>query len=166
MAQAAVETPDNRACVLVADGGRARFFLVEGRGDKRWLREVEYFERPQLHVNKRDMTSDLTGRVFSFSAGRAGGRFVATPHGANSDFDPHAANVRRFAKKVARRLGEYADNGPLRDLILIAEPRFLGALRDSMTARTRARVSREVSRDYVHASVSRVQRTALARRVT
>jgi protein required for attachment to host cells len=155
---------DARLGVIVADGGRARFLTANSRGTRKVLTEVDYLERPNLHVTKRDMTSDLTGRVFNFASAGKGGRFVAARHGADSDFDPHLAEVQRFAKAVARRIDLLVQQEPISDLVLIVEPRFLGQLRPCLSAPTRARVSREISRDYVHANAARIQRTAFAKR--
>lgn len=128
------EATDARIGVIVADGGRARILTANGRGVRKALIEIDYLERPNLHVAKRDMTSDL------------------------------AAGVLRFAKAVARRIDSLLQHEPISDLILIIEPRFLGQLRPCLSKRTQARVSREISRDYVHANAARIQRTAFARR--
>jgi protein required for attachment to host cells len=150
--------------VLVADGGQARVLRSSGRGGAVHLRETEKMERPSLHIAKRDMTSDITGRVFSFAArGRGGrGRPVATPHGAQSDFDPHAAEVARFAKTVSRKLDSLRRAGGVDEFVLLVEPRFLGLLRKEMTNVTRRLVTREIARDFVHADERRIERAAFA----
>jgi protein required for attachment to host cells len=152
--------------VLVADGGQARVLRASGKSGPIRLREIERFERPSLHIAKRDMTSDLTGRVFSYAVrGRGGsGRPVATRHGAQSDFDPHASEVARFAKAVARKLDTIRRANTVDEFVLLVEPKFLGSLRPQLTKLTRSLVSREVSRDFVHADEKRIERAAFPAR--
>jgi protein required for attachment to host cells len=148
--------------VLVADGGQARVLRASGKSGPIRLRETLRLERPSLHVAKRDMTSDISVRVFSYAVrGRGGGgRPVATRHGAQSDYDPHAAEVLRFAKMVARKLDTIRRANTVDEFVLLVEPKFLGALRPQLTKSTRALVSREVSRDFVHADEKRIERAA------
>jgi hypothetical protein len=90
--------------VLVADGGTARLLLVGGATGRKTLTEVATLERPTAHRPARDLVTDRTGRMFD-SGGRTGrGAMTRTRHGANSDYDPHAVEVERFAKRIARRL--------------------------------------------------------------
>ncbi len=150
--------------VLVADAGRARL-LRGGTGTglaARRLVEVETLERPSLHAAKRDVTPGTTGRMSGYAARGRGGRLALTRHVTASDYDPHAGEVARFAKQLARRLDMIRRDGTANDLVLLAEPHFLGALRKELSTATRKVVSKEVSRDFTHADLRTIQR-AVAR---
>ena len=142
--------------VLVADGGEARLLRVLGRGDARVLKEVERFDNPSARVAARDLTSDLTGRVFS-SAGRGPrGQPTSIRHGADSDFDPHAEKVLRFARRLSRKLDVLRRAGESDEFLVAAAPHFLGVLRQVMSRPTRAIVTHELDRDLVHSKEAQV----------
>jgi protein required for attachment to host cells len=146
--------------LAVADGGQARLLRIEGLGPRTALTELRRLERPTRKLAAREMTSDLTGRVFSYAGRRrsGGGRPMAIPHGAQSDFDPHAEEVRRFAKRLARLLREWQRRGDLVQLELICEPRFLGVLRSQMPKALQSVVKTQRPRDLVHATIKQLER--------
>lgn len=150
--------------VLVADGGEARVLRREGTDRSPILTEIDRIERASRHLAARDLTSDISGRVFSYAGrGRAGkGRPVSTPHGANSDFDPHRAEVERFARRVVRRLRELQRGGECHHLLVICEPKFLGLLRREFPKALRAVVSSELPRDMIHAPVKQLEKAVRA----
>ena len=63
--------------------------------------------------------------------------------------DKHAAF---FAKEVAEYLKHNLEQGRADRFILVAEPRFLGALRDKLDHTTRDAVSREIDKDLTKQS--------------
>ncbi len=142
-------------CVLAADSGRARFFLVTGAPRSRKLTELEDLVSPNARLQRRDLTSGPSRIVMSSARGGSGNRAVMQ-RSAGADFDPHAADVARFAKRLARRQDERRRLGEFNELRIVAEPRFLGALRASISAPTRRLLSREVSRDLSRATPARI----------
>jgi protein required for attachment to host cells len=148
--------------VLVADGGTARLLRVESANDRKTLTAIATLERPTAHSPRRDLVSDRTGRVFD-SSGRTG-RGVKTHarHGANSDYDPHAVEVERFAKRIARRLDLERRREGMEELVVIAEPRFLGILRTQLSAPTGCIITHQAAKDLVRSDDARILRTAFA----
>jgi protein required for attachment to host cells len=148
--------------VLVADGGTARLLRVDSANGRKSLNEVATLERPTAHSPARDLVSDRTGRVFD-SGGRTGhGAMTRSRHGANSDYDPHAVEVERFAKRIARRLDLERRREGMEELIVIAEPRFLGILRTQLSAPTGRIIARQAAKDLVRSDDARIMRTAFA----
>jgi protein required for attachment to host cells len=148
--------------VLVADGGSARFLRVRNEDGKRSLTDVATLERISARSPARDLVTDRTGRVFD-SPGRTGhGAKTHARHGANSDYDPHAIEVERFAKRIARRLDLERRNKSFDELVVIAEPRFLGVLRVHLTALTGRIITRQAAKDLVRSDDARILRTAFA----
>ncbi len=149
--------------VLVADGGQAKVLKVLGRGGARAVKEIEHFERPTAHTAARDLTSDLTGRVFSTVGRGSGGRPTAIRHGADSDFDPHAEKVLRFARRLSRKLDELRRSGEADEFMVVAAPHFLGVLRQTLSGPTRAIVTRELDRDLAQADEARIAKALFAK---
>lgn len=147
--------------VVVADGGRARILRREGRRYASQLVEVERFERSNAHLPARELTTDLSGRVFSGSRVGFGPRVTAR-HGAQSDYDPHVVEVERFARHIAARLARLAQRQDLQEIVLIAAPRFLGVLRRALSDPLRQIVTREVARDLTAALPQPIARAAFS----
>lgn len=110
--------------VLVADSSRARIFRAEGPEAK--LIEVEDMAHPEGHLHEVDLTSDLPGRTFD--------RFGQGRHAMEEDTPPKRYEANLFAKRIAHRLENGRTNHEFGRLVLVAEPRFLGILRDNLSA--------------------------------
>ena len=92
-------------------------------------------------MHARDLTSDLGGRTFdSHGQGR---------HSIDADFDPRAGELEDFVRQVTAEV----ERGRLKDvfqqLILIAPPKLLGALRSNLSAEARRCVTLELSKQLV-----------------
>lgn len=134
--------------VLVADGGRATIYSQAT--PRAALLEVAALERPEARLPARELTTDLTGRVFD--------RVGSGRHGADSDYDPHAPLVKRLARTVAKRLTDSARQQRFDRLVLIAAPKFLGILRPMLADSVRKRVVRETAKDMTHTDVRELRR--------
>ena len=135
--------------VLVADRARARIMRVRGRARTRKLEEVESLVCPVARVPARALTTDRTGRVFE--RGIRGGRSRLQRHGAESDYDPRAVEIERFARQITRSLERARRAEELDDWVLIAAPKFLGVLRGQIKPALRKLIRGEVSRDLSRA---------------
>jgi len=149
-----------RIYVLVADGGEAHVLYSKGMGHSAGFTEVALLERPTAHLPGRALITDRTGRVFDSGSRVGRGPKSRSRHGAQSDYDPHAVEVERFAKQIARRLDVERRGSGIDELTVIAEPRFLGVLRTQMSAPTRKIIVREVARDLVHAKEQAIRKVA------
>ena len=148
------------AFVVVADSASARILRRSGQRLAPQLLELERLECPDAHRHPRDLTTDLTGRVNSAAFhGHFGPRILAR-HGANSDYDPRAVEVQRFARRLALRLERLVRSERIERLVLIAEPRFLGLLRDQLPGPIRHVVTREVPRNLTTAVPQTIVRAA------
>lgn len=157
-----------KSYVVVADAGVARILRATRSSDavsaraagRIVLADVAQFENPAAHVPARELVTDRTGRVYE-SGGRGGrGPLTRTRHGAQSDYDPHAVVLERFAGQLARRLDEDCRRGRYEQLVVIAGPKFLGVLRPHLSAAVRKLVTREVRRDLVKAGEAQIRRAA------
>lgn len=134
--------------------------LELGRHLAGFMEEIGLGPCPEAHRDPRELTTDLTGRVNSAPfRGRFGPR-IAARHGADSDYDPRAVEVQRFARRLATRLERLARSERIERLVLIAEPRFLGLLREQLSEPVRHVITREVARNLTAAVPRAIARAA------
>lgn len=150
------------ALVLVANSGKARIFRRLGKRFAPELQELASLERPTAHLHARDLTTDLAGRRHSTAPPTSTSHRTVMHHGTASDYDPQAVEIERFAQQLAARLSELARHSPLEELVVIAEPRFLGVLRRKLPELLHQRVSREVTRDLTSAPIRPIAEAAFA----
>lgn len=144
--------------VLVADGGTARLFRAKREDKPLALEEVVVLVRPSAHVKRQALVSDRTGRVFARAGRATTGSRAGARGGADSDYDPQDIEVDRFARRIVRRLDDERRSGELERLHIVAEPRFLGVLRDKLSKPTRGLVQDEVALDMIHAKTAEIAR--------
>lgn len=123
--------------ILLADASRARIF--EHSRSLRSLKLVFEDDRPELRDKERMRDSDRPGRVRE-SVGR-------TRHG----LQPHTTTDQRirehFSRELAERLQLGANEHRFGQLLLVAPPAMLGALRSHLDEGLRARIIAEVDKD-------------------
>ena len=126
--------------ILVADHQHAEFF--ENDGPNRGIRKMDDLSfDTHLHANQ-DIVSDRPGRSVSANDGRR--------HGFQPTSDPHRqegiAFIERFSDVVAKSIDDYDR------LIVIAPPRALGELRQTLSDSLRTKVVAELAKDMTKAS--------------
>ena len=134
--------------ILVAESACARLFVrAAPRGD---VREIERFDHPDSRKKGHELETD-----------RSGG--VDQSHGhALSDSREKGAGQRIEADTFARRLADHLQTARGRNefeqLVLIADPRFLGMLRDHLDDVTLDCVIASVDKNLVSEPVDRIQK--------
>lgn len=132
--------------VVVAHQTGARF-MEHRPGFGRHLTLVKQLEHPEGRKKSSELDTDRAGASASSGGGTGGGgRSMSTEHSA------HQHVAAQFAKEIADELKKERAHGEFNDLILVAEPRFLGLLRGSLDSQTAHHVVSSVSKDL--ASVS------------
>ena len=119
---------------VVADGARAE--VLRPTRD----RFETVFRVEGQHPRTSELVSDGPGRVIG--AGEGGHR-----HSLEPSTDPHAHLKALFARDLAARLEQGLHQRACDALVLVAEPRSLGALRAALGPRARRAVTREVPKD-------------------
>jgi len=126
--------PNAPTFVVTCDSAAARIFLTQSRfGD--WI-EIEVLTNPAAATRERDRVTDRPGRVFD-SFGK--GRHAMAPEETGRQHEMH-----RFAHKVGNYLNRGLTAGDFKYLVLIADPTFLGYLRQELSPATRRAVCYEV----------------------
>jgi protein required for attachment to host cells len=129
--------------VLIADGARARLFVVESGTPG--LKPALGQEFIGTNLPSRQIGSDRPGRSFD-SAGS--GRHAMEP-----PTDPHRHAERVFAQEVAGILEDARQRNEFQHLIVIAPPKALGDLRAEFSAALRDRVTAELHKDLTKVPV-------------
>lgn len=109
----------NTHLVLVADHASARVFRVPGLEAD--LDELIRLENPAGHGHERDLGSSAPGR------GVGGGEGRRTAFESAHTLREHATEL--FVRKIARELAPLLTREPAAQLVLVAGPEMLGALR-------------------------------------
>lgn len=131
-------TQTGRTWVVVADGRRARFFEEPARGvPLRELEDLAMAQDEQVEVAIRDRPARSFDRV---GPGR---------HAMTSTEAPRDLEKERFLGRVAERIDAAVQRGAFEHLSLIAPPRALGRLRESLTETARRRITIVESKDRV-----------------
>ena len=132
--------------IVAADSSRARVLQVADREPK--LVEVEDLLNPQARLQDRDLQTDAEPR-FSGHGG-VGKPGAARTSGPASDREAQGAvehSVKTFAKEIGRYLGEARTQHRYDELVLVAPPKFLGALRQELDTEVAKLVVEELPKD-------------------
>ena len=122
--------------ILVADNVRARIFTAETPSSP--LEEIEALAHTEGRLHDRDITSDYPGKI----KGEGG-----VGHAFEQPTVPkkHEADV--FAHHVAQYLDEAHDAKQFEQLLIIAEPSFLGLLRNHLSEQIKKLVCFELAKN-------------------
>ena len=129
--------------VLIADGARARLFVVEERTAV--LKPALGQEFIGTNLPSREIASDRPGRSFD-SAGS--GRHAMEP-----PTDPHRHAERVFAQEVAAVLEDARRRNEFQRLVVVAPPKALGDLRGVFSDALRNRVIAELHKDLTKVAI-------------
>ncbi len=102
------------------------------------MRFIARLENPAGKLTEKELTSDRPGRGAS-SAGNGSVR-----HGLDKREHQHEKVAREFAKQVAIAIDQAVAQHAMEDWVLVAEPKFLGLIRRSLSGPAKKRLAREV----------------------
>lgn len=122
--------------IVAADASRARVLQVAGREH---LLEVESLANPEGRLQNREINTDAQGRF-------AG---PDRPGGHSSGDEDHT--VDHYNELFAKRVGDYLDQARTQhrfdELVLVAPPKFLGALRKELGKEVEKLVADQLPKD-------------------
>jgi protein required for attachment to host cells len=131
--------------IVVAESARARILSQEK--SRAPLIEQEDLVHPASKQQPHDLTSDRTGRAIS--SAQHGPR-----HAMQQQTDPQRNEMEKFARQVADRLDRARRDGAFDELVLVAPPRFLGALTAHLGDATLAAVTKRIANNLVRHSLA------------
>jgi protein required for attachment to host cells len=133
-----------RTWIVVAHRAGTRIF--EPDAETRALGLVQELDHPEGRKLSGAIDSDRSGMAFS-SMGGGGGH----PMSAEENSRDHKA--RTFARLVAETLRKGRVENQYDDLVLVAEARFLGMLRDSLDAPTAKKIDATLDKNLANVAV-------------
>ena len=136
------------ACVIAADGGRARLFVVETGGSGQpglSLVERESLVNPEYRAHGVDLPGRTRGE-------RVSNRQAGDVHPVDARRDQHRLEIeRRFAREIAQHAGALTQSWTTGSVVLVADPRMLGLLREPLRKALRLGIDlKELAKDYSH----------------
>jgi protein required for attachment to host cells len=133
--------------ILVADNVRARIFTAETPSSP--LQEIEALAHTEGRLHDREMTSDLPGKIKG--EGSVG-------HAFEQPTDPKKHEADNFAHRIAQYLEEAHNTNKFEQLLIIAEPSFLGLLRNQLSEQIKKLVSFELDKNITTHSVDDIRK--------
>ncbi|MGZ8162359.1 MAG: host attachment protein [Methylobacter sp.] len=133
--------------ILVADSTRARIFTAESSASP--LVELEDLAHPASRLLDREITSDLPGRVKSTNG---------IGHALEQPTDPKKHEADTFAHQIAHYLAEAYQANKFEQLFIIAEPSFLGLLRNHLPEQIRKQVRFELDKNITTQSAADIRK--------
>lgn len=131
-----------RSWIVIADGAQAR--ILENHGPGKGLVPLPSEEMHKAPRPTREINTDRPGR----SHDRVGpGR-----HAMESPSDAHREEKRRFADLLGEHLNEAVLKHRYDRLILVAPPKMLGDLRQSLSKEAAAKIDGELTKDLTKVS--------------
>lgn len=140
--------------IVIADQTEARFLDVSSRhalaDPATELTLAERLTDPSARLHDRDFKSDAPGRAFEPTPLRDGRRGATAHHGVGEDRSPRAHEAELFARRIIASLEGAQRRAAFDQLVLVAEPHFLGLLRHFLSPPLRAALIAEVHKDLGH----------------
>ncbi|UOA09935.1 host attachment protein [Methylobacter sp. S3L5C] len=133
--------------ILVADHSRARFFTAETPASP--LEEIEAMAHTEGRLHDREMTSDLPGKVKG--DGKMG-------HAFEQATDPKKHEADNFAHRIALYLEEEHNANKFEQLLMIADPSFLGLLRNQISENIKKLVCFELDKNITTHSIDDIRK--------
>ena len=144
----------NRTCIVVADAKQARFFSVDASDVPRRplnLAEGTVLFNPDVEA----VRSDGAARV---KTERISNRQAGPVHPIDARRERHRLElVRRFGREIASQAGKITGGWSSGTVILIAAPRLLGLMRDTVRDALHQGIQlKELAKDYTHLSAREI----------
>jgi protein required for attachment to host cells len=132
--------------ILIANNTNARLFTADTPSSS--LTEVEDFTHAESRLHDRELTTDLPGKI----KGDGGGG-----HAFEQPTDPKKHEEQVFAYELAKYLDKAHNNGKFEQLLLVAEPSFLGLLREELSDAVKKTVCFELDKNIVKSSLADIR---------
>lgn len=133
--------------ILVANQAEARIYSSDQNTEKLVL--VDKLANKEGTAHTRDLISDAPGRAFD-SIGS--GRHAMEPNTSIKD-----EQRRRFVKKMTEKLHAAYLKGAFTELVLLAAPDVLGAIRKSLKTDLKKTVVKEIPKDVIGQSDDKIR---------
>lgn len=131
--------PKAKYWVLVANSGQARILEMQ-RKPYEFHQVSELFSETQ-HLTNKEIVSDASGRVYHTQG--------PGTHSMKPRSDPHEQAEEQFSRGLAEKMEKAAQLGRFDQLLVVADPKTMGRLRQRMNRSLAGKVTDEVALDLV-----------------
>lgn len=133
------------------NGPATRWYVVANRtdaiiyrdGENKKFQPVEHLLNPEGNRKERDLDSDRPGKSNSNAP------HTAYKHPMVSEHQRHDETVRKFSNRISRTLDSARSQGQFDELVLVAEPHFLGQLKSALSEPLKKCVVHQLPREYM-----------------
>ncbi|MBK8816673.1 MAG: host attachment protein [Methylococcaceae bacterium] len=133
--------------ILAADNTHARFFKAATPSSG--LVEIVDIAHTEGRLHDREMTTDLPGKIKSSDGGG---------HAFEQPTDPKKHEADNFARLVAQHLETAHNANKFEQLLIIADPSFLGLLRNRLPEQLKKLVCFELDKNITTLSASEIRK--------
>lgn len=136
--------------IVVADERQANFF--DAMTPSAPLTERGSLRNPKGGLTDQDLETDRPGRRAGGTSARTGGAgsVAGQHHGVTGEKSTEQHELVLFAKAVAQRIDLDRAHNEFDRLVLVAGPKMLGLLRQSLPVQSQSLLAGEVSKDILH----------------
>jgi protein required for attachment to host cells len=134
--------------ILVANNSSAHLLTAENAASS--LEKIESFVHTENRLHDREITTDLPGKIRS-EGGSSG-------HALEQPTDPKKHESDNFAHQIAHYLEDALNLNKFEQLLIVAEPSFLGLLRNHLTEPVKKRVCFELDKNIVMESPEEIRK--------
>jgi len=135
--------------IISADAGRARVFAETDANSP--LQEIDDLVDPAARERISDQLTDRLSPLAAGNSSHATGGSLPS-----SNYEPQQTqeerNAQTFARDICALLLKAKNENRFDRLALVAEPSFLGELRNQLDPQLKSLVSYEINKDYVHSN--------------
>jgi protein required for attachment to host cells len=133
--------------VLVANSGQARILEMQRKPYE--FHQVTELASEAQHLTNKDIVSDASGRVYRTQG--------PGTHSMNPRSDPHENAEEQFSRGLAQKMEKAARLGRFDHLLVVADPKTLGRLRQQMNKSVEGKVAEEVALDLVRLPLNQLE---------
>lgn len=134
----------------VAICSQATMRVFEKRGQQATLQALKTLENEAVNLKERDITRHRPGMV------PEGGKTGVSRHVLGTGTDPHDLIVQGFARRIAQDLEDARRHRSFTELVIVAEPKFLGRIKRELPVDTRRLVSHWISKDLAKETIENI----------
>jgi protein required for attachment to host cells len=136
--------------IVVADERQANFF--DALSPQSPLTARGTVVNPAGGKRDTDLETDRAGRRFGGTSGvsHGSGQVQGHHHGVNGERSTEQHELTLFAKEVAKRIDLDRTQNQFDRLVIVAGPKMLGLLRQSLPTPTQSLLAGEVAKDILH----------------
>jgi len=150
----------NKGWLVIADGEKALF--LRNDGDEKFPKLTVFREMEHANPATGEQGADRPGRLSDGGPSASGAPGGANAHrSAVQETDWHRIEKERFAKELADLLYKSAHKGSFSEIVLVAPPAVLGALRKELHQEVQGKVIAELDKDLTNHPVHEIVRLVL-----